>query len=433
MATELITLFWGSSVLSVKKHSSFTLIAVAGLAFSAGLLWNHWQAGLISNVEDMASGAKDASELLFQQKLTSPLLPSKQTSQSNELDLDDATKINGNALSQFKQQLSDHNYPAAVNTYQIILDRGGAQELGLKPILMAHLGMLINSSSQDDFTELTEHYLSVFYDDVDVLLSLAEFNRSTGFLAEAAAVYHLVKSYVYTHRDKVRVEAAIDDFISQISADLVAVEDLFGLTNIYQQMHSLNLLRPIHRLGQAQIYLQTDNIIIARDILVELTKEPSVSVAAEKIMLEHQQQFASGNSNKVALKNDYSDQIALVSRGNQYWAVVEIEDHAVTLLIDTGASMTTLSRQAFQALSNANDFDLMGQRMFNTANGITKGNIYRVDHLEIGRFMLNDAQIAVLDFKMPEGVDGLLGMNVLEHFRFHIDQEKQLLYLADRP
>jgi hypothetical protein len=34
---------------------------------------------------------------------------------------------------------------------------------------------------------------------------------------------------------------------------------------------------------------------------------------------------------------------------------------------------------------------------------------------------------------MPAGVDGLLGMNVLAQFRFHIDQEKQLLYLADRP
>ena len=34
-----------------------------------------------------------------------------------------------------------------------------------------------------------------FYDDVDVLLSLAEFNRSIGFLAEAAAVHHLVKSF----------------------------------------------------------------------------------------------------------------------------------------------------------------------------------------------------------------------------------------------
>ncbi len=428
-----MTLFWGSPVLTVKKHSSFTLIVVASLAFSAGLLWTHWQAALVSSAEVMGLGKNDASELQLQEKLTSPLLPLKKVNQSNRLDMDDATKISKNALAQFKQQLSDHNYPAAVNTYQISLNTGDARKLGLKPILMAHLWMLISSSSEDHFTELTEHYLSVFYDDVDVLLSLAEFNRSIGFLAEAAAVHHLVKSYAYTNRDTLKVEAAIDDFIRQIRANLVAAGDLFGLTNIYEQMRSLNLLRPIHRLGQAQIYLQTGNLITARDILVELTNEPSVRIAAEKIMLEHQQQFASSNSNKIALQNDYSDQIALVSRGNQYWADLEIEDNVVTLLIDTGASMTTLSRQAFQALPNTNNFDLIGQRMFNTANGITKGNIYRVDRLELGRFALNDAQIAVLDFKMPEGVDGLLGMNVLQHFRFHIDQGQQVLYLADRP
>ena len=428
-----MTLFWGSPVLTVKKYSSFTLIVVASLAFSTGLLWTHWQAALVSSAEVMGLGKNDASELQLQEKLTSPLLPLKKVNQSNRLDMDDATKISKNALAQFKQQLSDHNYPAAVNTYQISLNTGDARKLGLKPILMAHLWMLISSSSEDHFTELTEHYLSVFYDDVDVLLSLAEFNRSIGFLAEAAAVHHLVKSYAYTNRDNLKVEAAIDDFIRQIHANLVAADDLFGLTNIYEQMRSLNLLRPIHRLGQAQIYLQTGNLITARDILVELTNEPSVRIAAEKIMLEHQQQFASSNSNKIALQNDYSDQIALVSRGNQYWADLEIEDNVVTLLIDTGASMTTLSRQAFQALPNTNNFDLMGQRMFNTANGITKGNIYRVDRLELGRFTLNDAQIAVLDFKMPEGVDGLLGMNVLQHFRFHIDQGQQVLYLADRP
>ena len=428
-----MTLFWGSPVLTVKKHSSFTLIVVASLAFSAGLLWTHWQAALVSSAEVMGLGKNDASELQLQEKLTSPLLPLKKVNQSNRLDMDDATKISKNALAQFKQQLSDHNNPAAVNTYQISLNTGDARKLGLKPILMAHLWMLISSSSEDHFTELTEHYLSVFYDDVDVLLSLAEFNRSIGFLAEAAAVHHLVKSYAYTNRDTLKVEAAIDDFIRQIHANLVAAGDLFGLTNIYEQMRSLNLLRPIHRLGQAQIYLQTGNLITARDILVELTNEPSVRIAAEKIMLEHQQQFASSNSNKIALQNDYSDQIALVSRGNQYWADLEIEDNVVTLLIDTGASMTTLSRQAFQALPNTNNFDLMGQRMFNTANGITKGNIYRVDRLALGRFTLNNAQIAVLDFKMPEGVDGLLGMNVLQHFRFHIDQGQQVLYLADRP
>jgi clan AA aspartic protease (TIGR02281 family) len=105
----------------------------------------------------------------------------------------------------------------------------------------------------------------------------------------------------------------------------------------------------------------------------------------------------------------------------------------VALLIDTGASMTTLSQAAFHALSTKHTFNLMGQRMFSTANGIAKGDIYRVERLKLGKFTLNGSQLAVLNFTMPAGVDGLLGMNVLAQFRFHIDQEKQLLYLADRP
>ena len=111
---------------------------------------------------------------------------------------------------------------------------------------------------------------------------------------------------------------------------------------------------------------------------------------------------------------------------------LEIQGTAVALLIDTGASMTTLSQKAFQTLSINHNFDLLGQRMFNTANGIAKGNIYQVDSLTLGRFTLAGIQIAVLDFSMSGGVDGLLGMNILANFRFHIDQETQMLYLADR-
>ncbi len=177
-----------------------------------------------------------------------------------------------------------HNYAAAIDIYQFGLDADTADDLGLKPLLMDHVEMLISSSSQDHFTELTELYLSVFYDDIDVLLSLTKFNRSTGFLAEAAAVLHLVKSYAYTNLDKIRVEAAIDHFIGQVHADLVSADDLFGLANIYQQMYRLNLLRPIHRLSQAQLSIQIDNMTVAREILNDLIKEPSVSATAERIM-----------------------------------------------------------------------------------------------------------------------------------------------------
>ena len=416
-----------------KQHSTATLLASAAIAFSAGLYWDQWRPMPSNSDQGLMPEVNLSSKRLLEQKLSSFTLPPKKTNHPADLALDVTSMAADDHRASFKQQLSNHNYAAAIDTYQVSLDTDDTGDFDLKPLLMKHIEMLINSSSQDQFTELTELYLSVFYDDIEVLLSLAKFNRSTGFLAEAAAVLHLVKSYAYTYRDKITVEATINDFISQVHTDLVSADDLFGLANIYQQMHRLNLLRPMHRLRQAQLSIQTGSMASAREILVDLIQEPSVSAEAEQVMLNHQQELSLGKGNKMAMKNDYSDQVALVSRGNQYLTNLEIEENTVALLIDTGASMTTLSQAAFHALSSKHTFDPMGQRMFSTANGITKGDIYRVERLKLGKFTLNGAQLAVLDFTMPAGVDGLLGMNVLAQFRFHIDQEKQLLYLADRP
>ena len=418
--------------MNAKQHSTATLLASAAIAFSAGLYWDQWRPMPSNSDQGLMPEVNLSSKRLLEQKLSSFTLPPKKTNHPADLALGVTGMAADDHRASFKQQLSNHNYAAAIDTYQVSLDTDDTGDFDLKPLLMKHIEMLINSSSQDQFTELTELYLSVFYDDIEVLLSLAKFNRSTGFLAEAAAILHLVKSYAYTNRDKITVEATINDFISQVHTDLVSADDLFGLANIYQQMHRLNLLTPMHRLRQAQLSIQTGSMASAREILADLIQEPSVSAEAEQIMLNHQQELSLGKGNKMAMKNGYSDQIILARRGNQYLADLEIQDTKVALLIDTGASMTTLSQQAFQTLSNNHTFDLLGQRIFNTANGIAKGNIYQVDSLTLGRFTMAGIQIAVLDFSMPDGVDGLLGMNILANFRFHIDQKAQMLYLADR-
>ena len=415
-----------------KQHSTATLLASAAIAFSAGLYWDQWRPMPSNSDQSLMPQVNSTSKRSLEQKTSSLApLPKKSNHLGNSA-LGVIGMASDNQRVSFKKQLTAHNYVAAIDIYQVSLDANDTGDLGLKPLLMEHIEMLISSSSQSQFTELTELYLSVFYDDIDVLLSLAKFNRSTGFLAEAAAILHLVKSYAYTNRDKITVEATIDDFISQVHTDLVSADDLFGLANIYQQMHRLNLLTPMHRLRQAQLSIQTGSMASAREILADLIQEPSVSAEAEQIMLNHQQELSLGKGNKMAMKNGYSDQIILARRGNQYLADLEIQDTKVALLIDTGASMTTLSQQAFQTLSNNHTFDLLGQRIFNTANGIAKGNIYQVDSLTLGRFTMAGIQIAVLDFSMPDGVDGLLGMNILANFRFHIDQKAQMLYLADR-
>ena len=418
--------------MNAKQHSTATLLASAAIAFFAGLYWDQWRPMPSNSDQSLMPQVNSTSKRSLEQKTSSlEPLPKKSNHLGNSA-LGVIGMASDNQRVSFKKQLTAHNYVAAIDIYQVSLDANDTGDLGLKPLLMEHIEMLISSSSQSQFTELTELYLSVFYDDIDVLLSLAKFNRSTGFLAEAAAILHLVKSYAYTNRDKITVEATIDDFISQVHTDLVSADDLFGLANIYQQMHRLNLLTPMHRLRQAQLSIQTGSMASAREILADLIQEPSVSAEAEQIMLNHQQELSLGKGNKMAMKNGYSDQIILARRGNQYLADLEIQDTKVALLIDTGASMTTLSQQAFQTLSNNHTFDLLGQRIFNTANGIAKGNIYQVDSLTLGRFTMAGIQIAVLDFSMPDGVDGLLGMNILANFRFHIDQKAQMLYLADR-
>jgi hypothetical protein len=253
-----------------KQHSTATLLASAAIAFSAGLYWDQWRPMPSNSDKGLMPEVNSSSKRLLEQKLYSFAPPPKKTNHPADLALDVTSMAADDHRASFKQQLSNHNYAAAIDTYQVSLDTDDTGDFDLKPLLMKHIEMLITSSSQDQFTELTELYLSVFYDDIEVLLSLAKFNRSTGFLAEAAAVLHLVKSYAYTNRDKITVEATINDFISQVHTDLVSADDLFGLANIYQQMHRLNLLRPMHRLRQAQLSIQTGSMASAREILVDL-------------------------------------------------------------------------------------------------------------------------------------------------------------------
>jgi hypothetical protein len=50
----------------------------------------------------------------------------------------------------------------------------------------------------------------------------------------------------------------------------------------------------------------------------------------------------------------------------------------------------------------------------------------------LGEIKILDLEIAVLDFEPSDGLDGLLGMNVLRNYRFEIDQDKEILFMSPR-
>lgn len=98
---------------------------------------------------------------------------------------------------------------------------------------------------------------------------------------------------------------------------------------------------------------------------------------------------------------------------------------AVTLLLDTGASMTTLNHGIAERLAITE-----GRR---SAARIADGSVIRtrqvaLDSLQVGPKSLPSQTVLIVPFKGPSGpFDGLLGLDFLRHFAHDIDYRNHLI------
>ncbi len=113
------------------------------------------------------------------------------------------------------------------------------------------------------------------------------------------------------------------------------------------------------------------------------------------------------------------------ARGNQAVVPVRISyrDRTVEawLLLDTGATVTVISKQLADRLGIGSDSG--ERRLSQLADGrVIETSRLRVDYLAVGPKMKYNAEVAVVPSNGPAlGFDGLLGMNFLGDFRYHVD------------
>lgn len=86
----------------------------------------------------------------------------------------------------------------------------------------------------------------------------------------------------------------------------------------------------------------------------------------------------------------------------------------VRMLVDTGATTTAISRAGAAALGSTPTGERVRVR---TAAGMVEADVHRVDDLRIGDLHIDALPVIVLDGPLPQDVDGLLGMDVLERFQ----------------
>jgi clan AA aspartic protease (TIGR02281 family) len=158
----------------------------------------------------------------------------------------------------------------------------------------------------------------------------------------------------------------------------------------------------------------------ARNAIEPLLNQPNYKIKAQALLAEIE----------TALREPQS--IPLSRQGEHFIVQALINDtFNVSLMLDTGASISLLSEPAFEGLSRYSEVVYVKDLQLNTAGGIITASIYQVDQFTIQDYIINDFIFAVSPY-VSEGNDGLLGMNYLSAFDFYIDQNNSLLILKNK-
>ena len=392
-----------------------TITMTLCLGFGAG--W--WSRDLISRevrpTEILVSEQSSAAPTQL-----APLRPSPTAKESiPEITSDDQT---------LGRMLSEQRFGEATAFYYEAVNLDSVKAPLLRPIVDDYLQRCFDNCDSNSFIALVENWLQTFYDDIPVLLLLARHQEREG-LPEAAAITLLLARTYALPGDQRRVDEALHHLSARTDERLSNEQRWIELLGFYEYLVAIDFTTPQFELRRALLYRRLGEDARGRELLANLRatddgSDPQWAAVLEEHLAEPGTEIAPGA--------DLSNAIPLERRGDGYLVEVTLYDQAtLKLLIDTGASMTALTRESFRRLGRQH-FSLLGTRLFNTANGYTRGDIYRASTLTLGGERLEGAQIAVLDLKTMDDIDGLLGMNVLREFHFEIDQSVGAMRITRR-
>lgn len=172
-------------------------------------------------------------------------------------------------------------------------------------------------------------------------------------------------------------------------------------------------------LAQAQFHLGEYHI--ARESLNSLLDDPNYQVKANHLL----------KNIKLALQRPVM--VPLTRKGEHFIVEGVINDRfTVNLLIDTGASISLLSQSVFEELVSTTQVKYIKDIVLITVGGEVTSSIYEVDEFELAGYRVKNLIFAVSPY-MNKSNDGLLGMNFLRLFDFHIDQTNNALRLENKP
>jgi clan AA aspartic protease (TIGR02281 family) len=277
-----------------------------------------------------------------------------------------------------------------------------------------------------------QSYLKQYPQDMDFLLLEAKLKVETTLLSDAIAHYYDLLRKPMTSAQHNEIEQQIEQLSKNTIKQLRRNYSWDILAMFVEPLLQLEPNNRLYILSLAMAYAELFQEGLMENVLASLDFNDLDAQRIRHIIVAQQ----------ISPVNDESDEsdagetntnlgrpIPLKQFGDQYVVAAQLSSNPVALLIDTGASVTAISKQYFDNLSNRYKINYLGRFSIGTAGGSIMAPMYQFQALTINHVTVENLPVVILPMQSIANADGLLGMNFLREFDFKIDQRQSVMFI----
>ena len=249
-------------------------------------------------------------------------------------------------------------------------------------------------------------------------VSPAESSPTVDTVPSLEALYAALASADVSREGAIRGQ--LQEYISQRTAQLTSQQRWTELLGFYQRLVNLDphVAEYYFRLAEVQVQLQLYDQALYSLYFILQDRVMGAKAQALEQRINRRLQFSEGIT------------VPLLKYGSHHVVEARLPSGGLRLLLDTGASITTLTPEAARRLNLS--YDLNRSISLATAGGLVAAPIMEVSDFSVGAAQVKRLQVGILPLLGDDGFDGLLGMNFLQQFASSINQQDGILHLQDK-
>ncbi len=310
-------------------------------------------------------------------------------------------------------------FEQAVVIYEELLLVDEQAAIGVKRRWHEHVQQWFKDKDYQTVEAFNAAFLLNYPYDLVFLTIKADTLAATGNISESINIYHALISYTFDIRQEEFFGARIHHLASEQLSSFKKSLSWQAIVDFADEVMLLEADYPPYILAQAEAYIFLGDFQNAERLL-----EPLLQIS----FYREQAQALLAQIHKTKLQQTA---VKLQPIGEHYLVGGLInETNDIRLMIDTGASLSVLTRARFDEIEYETSPLYMGDTLLNTAGGQINAPIYQFERFQINEFYVDKISFVIIDLDNMTDYHGLLGMNFLKQFKFEIDQQNNLLILS---